>query len=229
MRLVTWNCHHGAFDRRLAELMSLQPDVAVIQECSPSLGTGIWFPTTSRKGVGIWTSSQYRMTPVPCHPAVAHSVFPVAVDGPETFHVLAVWAQALPSYVAAVMAGLDAYSQFVGEAPTVVLGDFNSAPTLNNARAQRAHDSLIERLRADWGLVSAYHQRPGGPHGAEMPTYYHQFARDAGYHLDYCFIPADWVPRLSSVSVAGAEEFTSSDHRPLTVELSPVGDVASVV
>jgi exonuclease III len=62
-----------------------------------------------------------------------------------------------------------------------------------------------------------------------MPTYYHQFARNAGFHLDYCFVPIDWVPRLSSVTIAGAEEFTSSDHRPLLVEISQVRDDVIVI
>src|ERR687890_154788 len=102
MRLVSWNCHHGAFDERLAELHPWRPDVAVLQECSPSPGTGIWFPTTSRKGVGIWAGNRYRIRDVPCDPGVTHSVFPAAAEGPEPFHLLAVWAQALPSYVDAV-------------------------------------------------------------------------------------------------------------------------------
>jgi hypothetical protein len=226
---VSWNCHHGAFDDRLAELQPLHPDVAVLQECSPSAGTGIWFPTTSSKGVGIWTGSGYTIHPTSCHPSVTHSVFPAAIEGSETFHLLAVWAQALPSYVDAVMAGVEAYSEFVQEAPTVVVGDFNSSSALRHPRARTAHHSLLARLQEDWGLVSAYHHRSGAETEPEIPTYYHQFARKAGFHLDYCFVPIDWVPRLSSVLVAAAEEFTSSDHRPLLVEVSPARDDGTVV
>src|SRR5215203_4049180 len=207
MRLVTRNCHHGTFDNRLSELGALSPDVAVLQECSPSDGTGVWFPTTSSKGVGIWASEGYRIQPVPCSLVVTHSVFPAAIEGLESFHLLAVWAQKLPSYVHAVFAGLEAYSQFVMDAPTVVMGDFNSSPALRDPAARRAHDTLLARLREDWGLVSAYDHRSGAATAEEMPTCYHQFDRKAGYHLDYCFIPSDWVPRLSSVIVAGAEDF----------------------
>jgi hypothetical protein len=222
MRLVTWNCRHGAFDKRLAELQPLEPDVAVLQECSPSEANGIWFPTTSRKGVGVWAGPPYSVRPVPCEPSITHSVFPAAIEGPEPCHLLAVWAQKLPSYVDAVIAALEAYSLFIQETPTVVVGDFNSSPMLKHSGGRRAHDTLLNRLREDWGLVSAYHHRSGAATAEEMPTYYHQFDRKAGYHLDYCFIPSDWVPRLSSVIVAGTEEFTSSDHRPLFVELSQV-------
>jgi hypothetical protein len=214
---------------RLAELQPLRPNVAVLQECSASAGIGLWFSTTSTKGVGIWAGDGYRIRPVECHPEVTHSVFPAAIDGPETFHLLAVWAQKLPSYVGAVIAGLEAYSRFAREAPTIVLGDFNSASTLQDPAARRAHASLIERLRLDWGLVSAYHNYPREPQGTEVATHYHQFSPNAGYHLDYCFVPIEWVPRLSSVMVGNVEEFTSSDHRPLLVEVSPVRDGARVV
>jgi exonuclease III len=202
--------------------------VAVLQECRPSDGTGVWFPTTSSKGVGIWAGEGYRIQPVPCSPVIKHSVFPAAIEGPESFHLLAAWTQALPSYVGAVFAGLDAYSEFVQDAPTVVIGDFNSSPALRDPGARRAHETLLKHLREDWGLVSAYHHRSGARTQEEMPTYYHQFDGKAGYHLDYCFIPCDWVPRLSSVIVAGPEEFTSSDHRPLLVDVSPLSGNASV-
>jgi len=228
MRLVTWNCRHGALDDRLAELQPLGPDVAVLQECSPSAGTGTWFPTTSRKGVGIWAAAPYTVRLVPCQ-ALLHSVYPVAIDGPEPFHLLAVWAQKLPSYVHAVFAGLEAYSQFMMEAPTVVMGDFNSSPALQDSAARRAHDTLLARLREDWGLVSAYHHWTDAVTESEMPTYYHKFDATAGYHLDYCFVPRAWVSRLSRVSVAGAQEFTSSDHRPLSVEVSPAQDSMNVL
>ena len=214
---------------RLVELQPWRPDVAVLQECSPSAGLGIWFPTTANKGVGIWAGDGYKIRPVECHPEVTHSVFPAAIEGREPFHLLAVWAQALPSYVDAVMAGVEAYSKFVQEAPTVVVGDFNSSPALRDSRARTDHDSLLARLREDCGLVSAYHHRSGAGSEPEMPTYYHQFVGNAGYHLDYCFVPIDWVPRLSSVKIANVEEFTSSDHRPLLVEVSPVPDEVRVV
>jgi hypothetical protein len=168
MRLVTWNCRHGALDDRLAELQPLGPDVAVLQECSPSAGTGTWFPTTSRKGVGIWAAAPYTVRLVHCQ-ALSHSVYPVAIDGPEPFHLLAVWAQKLPSYVHAVFAGLEAYSQFVMEAPTVVMGDFNSSPALRDPAARRAHGTLLARLREDWGLVSASHHRCDAVPEAEVP------------------------------------------------------------
>ena len=203
--------------------------MAVLQECSPSDGTGVWFPTTSSKGVGIWASEGYRIQPVPCSPVVTHSVFPAAIEGLESFHLLAVWAQKLPSYVHAVFAGLEAYSQFVMEAPTVVMGDFNSSPALRDPAARRAHDTLLARLREDWGLVSAYHHWTDAVTESEMPTYYHKFDATAGYHLDYCFVPTGWVSRLSRVSVAGPQEFTSSDHRPLLVEVSPVPYSTSVL
>ena len=36
LRLVTWNCHHGALSARLAELAALSPAIVFLQECTPT-------------------------------------------------------------------------------------------------------------------------------------------------------------------------------------------------
>jgi hypothetical protein len=219
MRLVTWNCHHGSLVERAAELDRWRPDVLVLQECSGISSAGLWFPTTATKGIGVWAGQGYDVRPGTLSPLVTHSVFPVAVQGAERFHLLVVWAQRAPTYVTAMLEGIEAYADFMHEAPALVLGDFNSAPTLATAAARRDHAELWRRLVGDWGMLSAYHLSTGASPGTESPTYYHSFHRSAGFHLDYCFVPAAWATRIRSVRLAGPDEFVSSDHRPLLVEL----------
>ena len=45
----------------------------------------------------------------------------------------------------------------------------------------------------------------------------------AGAHIDYAFIPDEWLPRLQDVSVGSKQEWIDSrlsDHVPLVVDLA---------
>ena len=58
MRIVTWNC--GMALARKANLLALNPDIAVVQECSKKSVdvlhghglSGLWFGANPNKGVG---------------------------------------------------------------------------------------------------------------------------------------------------------------------------------
>ena len=40
------------------------------------------------------------------------------------------------------------------------------------------------------------------------------------YHIDYCFVPEQWMPKVRSVSVGDPEIWLNySDHVPLCIEL----------
>jgi endonuclease/exonuclease/phosphatase family metal-dependent hydrolase len=71
-------------------------------------------------------------------------------------------------------------------------------------------------------LVSAYHEFNSENHGRETrPTYYFLWKEDRPYHIDYCFLPRDWMKRVSRVEIGTYEDWKShSDHRPLLVEIS---------
>ena len=105
----------------------------------------------------------------------------------------------------------------------MIVGDFNSHSRFDGKQRPN-HTTLHQRLRDDFGMVSAYHQAKerDGATGAEAPTYYHYWSQDNPFHLDYCFLPTLWVNRLGSVQVGGYDEWKHlSDHRPLVVEIKP--------
>ena len=79
----------------------------------------------------------------------------------------------------------------------------------------------MARLRTH-GLVSAYHHHRREPHGRETePTFYLQWNALKPYHLDYCFLPKTWAPKIRSVDVGSFEAWKGhSDHRPLIVDLA---------
>ena len=97
MKIITWNCA-AKFSEKASELLKLNPDIALIQECSradaDSLAVldykSLWFGDDKNRGVAIihrpdWTVRQAAPSP--------HKwVVPFAVTGPEAFTLIAVWA-----------------------------------------------------------------------------------------------------------------------------------------
>jgi endonuclease/exonuclease/phosphatase family metal-dependent hydrolase len=121
-----------------------------------------------------------------------------------------------------VDAGLTAYRDLLRTGPAFVVGDLNSHWRWDAGNKEMTHGALVARLDREFGLVSAYHAaRPRVAHGSEEPTLYWQWKREQPFHIDYCFLPRAWVPRIASVTVGSFDEWSGkSDHRPLVVELS---------
>ena len=75
------------------------------------------------------------------------------------------------------------------------------------------------------GLASAYHDNRGVAQGGESePTHYWRDRTKDGptYHIDYVFVPRQWLPRVRSVEVGGFEDWCGaglSDHVPIVVDL----------
>jgi exodeoxyribonuclease III len=228
MRLATWNCYRGDLRLRAAHLGEWRPDVIVLQECSrPKAdrdGSWVWCGTNPKLGVGAVARHGYFLSPVSCDPLLEHSVFPVRVTGKASFNLLMIWSQPKPTYVASLQRGLDAYAGFIASGPTVILGDFNSLP--GTSTAGRAHEALAVRLREEFGLVSAFETVAGAAH-VSAPTLYYQWRKDRPYQIDYCWLPATWAAGVREVRVGAFDEFTSSDHRPVMVEMASPRDSRS--
>src|SRR5690606_1092327 len=103
----------------------------------------------------------------------------------------------------------------------VLAGDFNSNAAWDRPNRPLDHSRIVNRLEADFGLVSAYHASTGCAYGGEVhATHYFRWQEDGPFHIDYCFVPREW--RLSRVEVGGFEEWRElSDHRPLAVDVIP--------
>jgi hypothetical protein len=100
MKLTTWNCARG-FEKKKDMFFSIDPDIAVIQECSkgstestPFNGYGAtWVGLNQNIGMGVfykkasWTVRRLE--------DVTHGiqwVVPFKVTGPENFILVAIWA-----------------------------------------------------------------------------------------------------------------------------------------
>ena len=223
MRIVAWNCRRGPLAVKRAALAALDADVVVLSEAprpkaaEPDL---LWFGT-GKFGVAVAAREPFRVTPFPQQ--IVPCVYPVAVDGPERFTLLAVWTWPAPSYREALMNGLLAYHDL--PRPWVVAGDFNGNVCFDRPRQKLKWRDSFDRLEAA-GLVSSYHTFAGATPGAEpVPTHYFRTHRDEPFHIDYCYVPAAWMDRVESVDIAPFEAFASlSDHRPITVTVRPAPD-----
>jgi hypothetical protein len=79
---------------------------------------------------------------------------------------------------------------------------------------------LLKRLDR-LGLMSTYHQFFGEDFGKETrPTHFFKGKQASPFHLDYCFVPASWMPRVESVEVGAYDDWSKySDHPPVTVDV----------
>jgi hypothetical protein len=228
MRLVTWNCCSGPLARKLADLAALEADVAVVPEC-PRIpekpGATVWVGAKPTKGLAVFATGPWQVHRVRAPRGLPRYALPLRVSGPESFLLLAIWAQAHPTlpYVRGMHRAVRACRPLMNAQPTVLLGDFNSN-TIWDAEhpTERSHTALVRYLEG-MGLVSAYHSRYAEEQGRETrPTFFLYRHEQRPYHIDYCFLPTTWLGRIRDVTVGGHEVWaTKSDHMPLTVDVGP--------
>jgi len=93
MRIVTWNCQMG-FDKKVDALLSLNPDVAVVPECSEKSTIALqergyetlWFGSNPRRGLGVFCRKGWSIRALP--PGQERWIMPVEVDAPTPFTCL---------------------------------------------------------------------------------------------------------------------------------------------
>ena len=87
MRIVTWNCQMG-LDKKVDALLSLNPDVAVVPECSKKSAialrqrgfNSLWVGSNPHKGLGVICRQDWPLRALP-QPAQKWIV-PIEVDAP---------------------------------------------------------------------------------------------------------------------------------------------------
>jgi exonuclease III len=228
MRLVTWNCAM-ALRNKWEPLVSLAPDVAVIQECEKKekwpaqwYSGAEWFGSNAHKGLAVVTFDPWRVEACEQLDPSIEFVLPTRITGPRPFNLLAVWTKQAQtkerSYIGQLHRATQVYSSWLAASDTVVIGDWNSNAQWD--RERKANHSATVALLADCGLVSTYHQYYGCKHGSEQhPTWYNHKRADYGFHLDYCFVPRSWTTTLRSVQVGKFDDWRAySDHCPLIVD-----------
>jgi hypothetical protein len=222
VRLATWNCCRGPRAEKLARAATLRADVVALQELGGDAADPLWIGANPRQGVSVISGEGFPLTLLPRSAEAGLYALPVRVGGASPFNLIAVWAQRIgDSYVLSVQRILDAYQQLIAAGPTVLLGDLNAGAPWDRKRPSPKNYAHLEARLAELGLVSAYHAHFGEIPGQETrATYYFQWHRERPFHIDYCFVPREWMPHVSRVQVGDFDSWSAwSDHRPLVVDV----------
>jgi exodeoxyribonuclease-3 len=242
MRVVAWNCNM-ALDRKVDALLALQPDIAIVCECAEPErlrarsksswieGEPVWIGRNPHKGLAVFGFNGYGVRlAASYHPSLRY-LAPVHVDGRSECNLLAVWAQNASAGInrkhqlGPLRRGLSRYKAFLGERPALIAGDLNSNTIWDKPGWRINHSTKVRILEESFGLVSAYHTIRGEAHGAESePTLYWRDRTKDGptYHIDYVFLPAAWIGKVSHLSIGTFETWCGaglSDHVPVVVDV----------
>ena len=181
----------------------------------------LWLGSNPRNGVAVVTGSGVEAKVGPLEPTAPWSIVPLVVSGVVRLNVLMVWTRQEHKYLHGLDLAITTYAAFLREAPCVVLGDFNANAIWDKPKRPTDFSRIARRLTDDFGLLSAYHACTGEPYGAESRAT-HYFWRQSGrpFHIDYCFVPASWLPHLRVEIPDFGPWAKLSDHRPVIVEWS---------
>lgn len=226
LRLATWNCCAGPLARKLDVAATLKADILVVPECPAfpkPLPRHLWTGASPRKGLAVIASDGYSLRRA-TRRTLPEFVLPLMVEGPVSFLLLAVWMKGKgpDRYVRGLNRAIESCKPLIKKYPTVVLGDFNSNAIWDHEHPTGLnHSSLVARL-GDLELESAYHSSRKEPHGEEKePTFYFYRRKSIPYHLDYCFIPRPWLPKLREVGIGSWKDWRKeSDHTPVWCDLA---------
>ena len=211
MRLITWNCQ-GAFRKKADFILALQPDILVIQECehpdklkfsSETLkpDSVYWYSDGGKKGVGIFSYSNYKFELLPEFNPEFRYVLPIQVTGNgQTFTLLAVWAmdnkeKREARYIGQVWLAINHYKDLLVSS-TILIGDFNSNKIWDYKDRVGSHSDVVRYL-ASRDIHSVYHKHFNMEQGnEEHPTLYLYRNLEKPYHIYYCFSSADLLEKV---------------------------------
>jgi exonuclease III len=218
-------------------LYALRPDLAVIPECSRDSMLACkadgfdtcWWGENKYKGLGVLAAKPNVLEHCGTGRAPRQKwIAPVWVRGPRDFLLLSVWACPVGgvrehNYVGQIFDAIVRHPRWFDESiPTVICGDFNSNTIFDFGRKKKTHSSVVHLL-AERGLASAYHEFFAESHGAESrPTYYFWHRKERSFHIDYIFVPRNWITNMTGFEVGAYQQWRpASDHMPLVVEIAP--------
>ena len=227
LRIVSWNCNM-ALARKAGHLLALQPDIAVVLECSDSssldgMAQVAWTGLYPRKGMAVFARPELTGVVAEAPEEARRWCLPIRFDGLD-LDLVAVWGfkadgnAGVPRAVA--RRAVESLAPILGRGRAIVIGDFNDGPIFDAGH----HGSFARttELLGTAGYTSLYHAWTLEPYGAEtVASLFHQRHRDKPFLIDHAFVPTWWLPFVSGFSIGGPEPWLErSDHMPVVVELT---------
>jgi hypothetical protein len=225
------------FERKLAALSSLSPDIAILSEvaCPERLRSQlpvlegmpmVWVGNKANKGLAVVSFTGSKIELDSSYRPNNQFVAPVHVSGAKSFRLLAAWdhndrTEGLNRRPGPLLRSLDDSADFCGGGDLVVAGDFNNNPRWDKPNGPNNMSVLAQEL-ARRQLVSLYHHGTGEAFGSELRGTYWQYRRSTmPYHIDYLFVPMMWLKDLVSFELGDYDAWCASglsDHAPLSAE-----------
>jgi exodeoxyribonuclease III len=206
MRLITWNCCTG-FDRKAAQFFGLNPDIAIVPECSQndvakvdSHGYwGLWFGSNPKKGLAVFCRRDWKLK-TSCEPC-GKWVTRIQLDGTPGFNLLAVWAcpvgNRLDNYIGQIYRCVTEHAAWFHCGPVVIAGDFNSNARWDKERPGRNHSEVV-RLLESYGVlrISRVFRGEAGSRNASNLLLLPSSGQAISYRL--CFCPESMACAVST-------------------------------
>lgn len=233
MKLIVWNCQM-AFRKKAEFILNELPDVLIIPE-SENLDKlkfkderhaskdAFWYGDNPHKGLGIYTYSDFTITPLKNHNPDFKYVVPLLIKNASVeFILLAIWGQK-PSngdnYGAQTWNAIHYYSSLLKHEKVILAGDLNSNTFWDKPSRVANHSNIVKKLEG-LDIQSTYHKFYNQEQGKELhPTFFLYKDISKPYHLDYCFASKFFMNKLKNVTVGEYKNWTKhSDHNPLIIE-----------
>ena len=241
-RIVVWTVG-AAIERRYPKIVELDADVVVtarsgnevrLLKANRNSHTSMaWIGRHAQRGLGVLAfDPTFAKLEAARWDQRLEWIAPVAINGPVSHQLLAVWALNEKAQVkfktnppaSQPIQMMRLYRKML-ERGTVIAGDFNNNPVFHRNDPNWDMLELIALLEAQ-GYISAYHHFTGLDHGdpREQPTRFQSEVAGivASHHTDYCFVPQTWLPALRNVQTGVAEEWfsdvRSEEHVPVVVD-----------
>ncbi len=221
MKILSWNCN-GKFRNKFQEILSIEADVYVIQECENPAESNcvaykefadnyLWTGENKNKGLGVFARQGICLAENPWPKYCLRNFLSVKVN--DSFDLVAVWAcrPYIEEYYIYQNINISNYSQ-----DTIIVGDFNSNAIWDKKHYTRTHSTIVQQL-SEIGICSAYHHITGEAQGKELtPTFYLYRHLEKGYHIDHCFAAASNIQNYCVLW--DLEWLEKSDHMPILLE-----------
>ncbi len=228
MRIISWNCNM-AYATKQEGILSLHPDVVLLQECSQKhikesgARFSHWIGKNPHKGLGVLGFGDHVFTLSPAYTPNYPWFLPFRVED-EHLNLLGVWAhvrEGKDRYVRITHQAIDVYQAFLEEGLSLAIGDFNSNTIWDAAFAGSSHSDLVAKLER-LQMRSVYHAQTQEPQGKEtISTFYLYRHADKGYHIDYAFVSQRLLEKTVLTIPEPSKWLPRSDHLPLLLDIRP--------